>query len=79
LKRSATRGRRWSIASRSAAFAWSGRTATVEAKGGDLFVNRIGSSEPEDPAFVPPERRQEESASDYRGRIDAAAGALRQR
>jgi hypothetical protein len=28
--------------------------AAVEAKGGDLFVNRIGSSEPEDAAFVPP-------------------------
>ena len=51
----------------------------VEAKGGDLFVNRIGSSEPEDPAYVPPERRQGESAADYRLRIEAAADALRRR
>jgi hypothetical protein len=53
--------------------------AAVEAKGGDLFVNRIGSSEPEDPAFVPPERRDRESAEDYRGRIESAADALRRR
>jgi hypothetical protein len=49
----------------------------VEARGGDLFVDRIGSSEPEDPAFVPPERQPGESASDYGRRIDAAAGRLR--
>lgn len=53
--------------------------AAVEARGGDLFVNRIGSSEPEDPAFVPPERREGESARDYRARLDAAAEALRRR
>jgi hypothetical protein len=51
----------------------------VESKGGDLFVNRIGSSEPEDPAFVPPQRRQDESATDYRRRIEAAAKTLRRR
>ncbi|HJR50871.1 MAG TPA: hypothetical protein VJ794_07180, partial [Gemmatimonadales bacterium] len=38
--------------------------AAVEAKGGDLFVNRIGSSQPKDPAFVPPERERGESAAD---------------
>ena len=53
--------------------------AGVESKGGDLFVNRIGSSEPEDPAFVPPQRREGESAADYRRRIEAAAEALRRR
>ena len=53
--------------------------AGVEAKGGDLFVNRIGSSEPEDPTFVPPQRRDGESATDYRLRIEAAAGAVRRR
>lgn len=53
--------------------------AAVESKGGDLFVNRIGSSEPEDPAFVPPQRREGESATDYRRRIEAAADALRRR
>jgi hypothetical protein len=53
--------------------------AAVEAKGGDLFVNRIGSPEPADPAFVPPERLPGEPATDYRRRIEAAADALRGR
>ena len=53
--------------------------AAVEAKGGDLFVNRIGSSEPEDPAYVPPQRRDGESASEYRLRVETAADALRRR
>jgi hypothetical protein len=53
--------------------------AAVESKGGDLFVNRIGSSEPEDPAFVPPQRRAGESATDYRRQIEAAADGLRHR
>jgi hypothetical protein len=51
--------------------------AAVEARGGDLFVDRIGSSEPANPAFVPPRRQPGESASDYRRRIEAAAGHLR--
>jgi hypothetical protein len=51
--------------------------AAVEARGGDLFVDRIGSSEPENPAFVPPERQPGESAGDHRRRIEAAAGRLR--
>jgi hypothetical protein len=53
--------------------------AAVEAKGGDLFVNRIGSSQPEDPAFVPPTRDPGESATEYRRRIDAGAAKLRGR
>jgi hypothetical protein len=53
--------------------------AAVEAKGGDLFVNRIGSAEPEDPTFVPPARRPSEPATDYRRRIEAARDALRRR
>ncbi len=53
--------------------------AAVEARGGDLFVNRIGSSQPEDPAFVPPVREAGESAADYRRRIDEAAARLRSR
>ncbi len=53
--------------------------AAVEAKGGDLFVNRIGSSQPEDPAFVPPEREPGESAAHYRARIEAATVRLRGR
>jgi hypothetical protein len=53
--------------------------AAVESKGGDLFVNRIGSSEPEDPAFVPPQRSDGESATDYRRRIEGATESLRRR
>src|SRR5688500_17875351 len=53
--------------------------AAVEARGGDLFVNRIGSTQPEDPAFVPPDRRRGESAADYRLRIETATDALRRR
>lgn len=51
----------------------------VEAQGGDLFVDHLGSSEPEDPAFVPPKRRPGESALDYRARIEAAIRSLRSR
>jgi hypothetical protein len=53
--------------------------AAVEARGGDLFVDRLGSSEPENQAFVPPKRRPGESASDYGARIEAAVRNLRSR
>jgi hypothetical protein len=49
----------------------------VERRGGDLFVNRIGSSQPESPEFVPPVRGDGERATDYRERIDLAASRLR--
>jgi hypothetical protein len=49
----------------------------VEALGGDLFVDRLGSAEPEHPEFVPPRRRPVEKAVDYRGRIEAATHQLR--
>jgi hypothetical protein len=51
--------------------------SAVERRGGDLFVNRIGSSQPEAPEFVPPIRDAGERAADYRERIDRAAGRLR--
>lgn len=51
----------------------------VEAKGGDLMVNRIGASEPEDHAFVPPERRSREPAAAYRLRLEEATDRLRHR
>ena len=51
--------------------------AAVSARGGDLFVDRIGSSEPEDPAFVPPVRQPGESAAKSRRRIIAGAERLR--
>lgn len=49
----------------------------VEARGGDLMVNRIGSTEPEDPAFVPPARAAGESAQAYRLRLEQAIDQLR--
>ncbi len=51
--------------------------SAVEARGGDLFVNRIGSPQPEAPEFVPPIRRDGERAADYRARIGHATSRLR--
>jgi hypothetical protein len=53
--------------------------AAVESGGGDLLVDRIGSSEPDDPAFVLPIRDLEESVADYRLRVEAATDRLRHR
>ena len=53
--------------------------AVVESQGGDLFVNRIGSAQPQDSAFIPPIRERDENASTYRLRVLAAANALRRR
>jgi hypothetical protein len=51
----------------------------VESHGGDLLVDRIGSSEPDDPAFVLPVRALGESVTDYRWRVEAATDRLRRR
>jgi hypothetical protein len=51
----------------------------VEARGGDLMVNRIGSTEPESPAFVLPERDAHEPARTYRLRVEQATDRLRHR
>jgi hypothetical protein len=51
----------------------------VESHGGDLLVNRIDSSEPQDPAFVLPIRGPEESIAEYRLRVEAAIDRLRRR
>jgi hypothetical protein len=51
----------------------------VESHGGDLMVDRIGSSEPSNPAFVPPIRDPEESVVEYRMRVEAAIDRLRRR
>jgi len=48
----------------------------VEAAGGDLFVNTLDSSEPQDMRFVLPRRRDDEPLSRYRERILAAAKEL---
>ena len=53
--------------------------AAVESHGGDLFVNRVGSSEPENPEFVLPIRGAGENAVEYRLRIAAATDHLRRR
>jgi hypothetical protein len=52
---------------------------TVEARGGDLMVNRLGSPDPEDPAFVPPARGSGEAVGAYRRRVEQAIDRLRQR
>ena len=48
----------------------------VEAHGGDLMVDDLTSSEPDDPHFVLPERERGETLRDYIGRIEAAATRL---
>ena len=53
--------------------------SAVEALGGDLLVNQLGASEPQDRAFVPPARAPGEGAENYRSRVLAAAAALRRR
>jgi hypothetical protein len=50
----------------------------VEARGGDTMTNAPDSVEPDNPAFVLPERKARESARDYTRRILAAAAALSQ-
>ena len=52
--------------------------SAVEARGGDLMVNDLKSSEPEDPHFVLPSRLPDESLRGYAVRIDAATLAVRQ-
>jgi hypothetical protein len=48
----------------------------VEARGGDTMTNAPDSAEPDNPAFVLPERKSRESARDYARRILEAAQAL---
>jgi hypothetical protein len=50
--------------------------STVEARGGDTMTNAPDSREPDNPAFVLPERKARESAADYSRRILQAAAAL---
>lgn len=49
----------------------------VEARGGDLMVDDLTSSEPDDPHFVLPSRATDESVRDYIARIDAAIAVVR--
>lgn len=48
----------------------------VEARGGDLMVDDLKSSRPDDPHFVVPKRESGESLRHYISRIDAAAATL---
>ena len=51
----------------------------VEAQGGDLMVDHIGTDRPDDPAFVLPPRHSGESVPTYRLRVLEALGRLRTR
>jgi len=51
--------------------------AAVEARGGDLMVDDLQSSQPDDPHFVLPPRAAEESVRDYTARINEATGRVR--
>jgi hypothetical protein len=48
----------------------------VEARGGDTMTNAPDSQEPDNPAFVLPDRQPGESATEYTSRILEAAAAL---
>lgn len=50
--------------------------AVVEARGGDTMTNAPDSNEPDNPAFVLPERKAREAAGDYARRILDAAKQL---
>jgi hypothetical protein len=50
--------------------------STVEARGGDTMTNAPDSAEPDNPAFVLPERKSREAARDYTQRILEAAARL---
>jgi len=51
--------------------------AAVEAHGGDLMVDDLKSSRPDDPHFVVPRRAHAEAIRTYLGRIDEATAQLR--
>lgn len=51
--------------------------AMVESHGGDLMVDDLKSSAPDDPHFVLPQRGGSEAARAYIGRIDEATTKLR--
>ena len=50
--------------------------AVVEARGGDLMVDDLNSTEPDDPNFVLPVRKQGEALRAYIHRIEAATARL---
>ena len=50
--------------------------SVVEARGGDTFTNAPDSSEPDNPAFVLPERKAREPVGEYVRRIQDATDRL---
>ena len=52
--------------------------AAVEARGGDLMVDDLNSSEPDDPRFVLPARQTDESLRDYLARVRNATLSVRE-
>jgi broad specificity phosphatase PhoE len=52
--------------------------AAVESRGGDLMVDDLQGSEPDDPHFVLPLRAADESVRDYTTRINEAVGHVRE-
>jgi hypothetical protein len=50
----------------------------VKASGGDLMVDNLRSSEPEDPRLVLPERRPDETLAAFALRVDEATRRLRE-
>ncbi|HEV8509115.1 MAG TPA: hypothetical protein VGQ48_01545 [Gemmatimonadales bacterium] len=51
--------------------------AAVEARGGDLMVDDLQSSQPDDRHFVLPPRGADETLRDYIARVDSAAAHVR--
>jgi len=51
--------------------------AAVERHGGDLMMDDLKSSRPDDPHFVLPPRREGEAIRTYLGRIEEATSGLR--
>ena len=49
----------------------------MQTRGGDLMVDDLKSSQPDDPHFVLPPRDANESVRDYVVRIDAATAQVR--
>jgi hypothetical protein len=50
--------------------------SAVIKRGGDLMVNMPTSTDPQDPAFVLPQRRADETVAGYTRHVNEAAGML---
>src|SRR5213595_3505158 len=52
--------------------------AAVEARGGDLMVDDLQSSQPDDPHFVLPPRSADESLRNYIAQVDGATARVKE-